>query len=168
MESGLALALVLGMTAMWALAEDGKSIPVNKIPKKVLEGVKTEYPKAKIQDTMEVVNDKKETLYTFDLEQGEGDKKATWGATFSSAGKLIETMEPVIVADIPKPIMTALEKKYPLNKAPLADKVTEYDGKATKVSYSLRIAQRIRFSPTGKIINEEELVLTDDEDGDSK
>ena len=168
MESGLALVAILGLTAMWSFAEESKSIPPNKLPKKVQEGVKTEYPKAKITDAMEVVNDKKETIYTFDLEEGEGAKKAKWGASFSASGKLIETMEQVNLAEIPKPVLGALEKKYPLIKSPLADKITEYEGKATKVSYSLRIALRVKISPAGKIVGEEELVLSDDDEADSK
>jgi len=153
---GTVLAAVVGLSGLWALAEE-KEIPLDKVPPKVLEAVKAKYPKAKIEEAEAEEEDGK-TVYEFELEEEDDKGEREWSATFSADGKFIESEEEVKLADVPKATLEALQKKYPLIKKPSVEKVTQGEGAAAKVFYELRFKIEAKIDATGKVISEEEVV----------
>ena len=128
------------------------------VPAKVASAVKARWPKAKIVQAV-TQQDEGKTLYNLDLTENPGKLPKKWGATFSADGKFVEIQEPANLADVPKPVLAALAKKYPLIKKPRVDKVTEGDGAAAKVMYEFRFGTQTRIDTTGKTVDEIEIVF---------
>jgi Putative beta-lactamase-inhibitor-like, PepSY-like len=159
---GTVLAAVIGMSGLWALAEE-KEIPLDKVPAKVLDAVKAKWPKAKIEEA-EVDDEDGKTVYEFELEEEDGKNEREWSATFSADGKFIESEEEVKLSDVPKATLDALLKKYPLAKKPKVEKVTQGEGATPKVFYELRFTIEAKIDAAGQILGEEEVVKGKDSD----
>jgi hypothetical protein len=161
--AGFALAASVGLTALWAAAQV-KEVAPEDVPAKVAAAVRTKWPKAKIVHAA-VQQEKGSTLYNLDLVEAPGKSKQQkkWGATVTAEGKIDEIQEPASLADVPKPVLAALAKKYPLIKKPKVDKVTEGEGAAAKVMYEFRFGTQTRLDSSGKILDEIEIEIELDE-----
>jgi len=153
---GAVLAAMIGLSGLWALAEE-KEIALDKVPAKVLEAVKAKWPKAKIEE-VEVDDEDGKTVYEFELEEEDDKSEREWSATFSADGKFIESEEEVKLSDVPKPTLDALLKRYPLAKTPRVEKVTQGEGAAAKVFYELRFTIEAKIDAAGQVLGEEEVV----------
>ena len=138
--AGFAVATSLGLTALWAIAQV-QEIPPDEVPAKVAAAVKAKWPKAKIKHAASE-QEKGATLYNLELTETSGKKQKKWGATITSEGKIDEIQEPANLADVPKPVLAALAKKYPLIKKPKVDKVTEGEGAAARIMFEFRFGTR--------------------------
>ena len=131
--AGFALAACVGLTALWASAQV-KEVAPEDVPAKVAAAVRAKWPKAKIVHAA-VQEEKGATLYNLDLIEAPGKSKQQkkWGATVTADGKIDEIQEPASLADVPKPVLAALAKKYPLIKKPRVDNFSAGEGAAAKV-----------------------------------
>lgn len=155
--AGFTVAAGMGLTALWAMAQVTEILPA-ELPAKVAAAVKAKWPKARIKHAA-AQQDKGATLYNLDLTEGSGKQQKKWGATFTADGKIDEVQESASLADVPKPVLAALAKKYPLVKKAKIDKVTEGEGAAAKTMYEFRFLTHIRIDTTGKTVDEIEVEL---------
>jgi hypothetical protein len=153
--AGFAVAASLGLTALWATAQVKEILP-EEVPAKVAAAIKAKWPKAKIKHVA-TEEEKDKTLYNLELTETSGEKQKKWGATITADGKIDEIQEPASLADVPKPVLVALAKKYPLIKKPKVDKVTE--GEGAKVMYEFRFGTQTRIDSAGKTLDEIEIEL---------
>lgn len=155
--ASLAVAAGIGLTALWAKAQVAEILP-DEVPAKVAAAVKSKWPKAKTVNVFSQDDDGK-TLYNLVLTETSGKQKRKWGARFTAEGKFLELQESANLTDVPKPVLTALAKKYPLIKKPKVEKITEGEGAAAKISYEFRFETHIRIDATGKTVDEVEVEL---------
>lgn len=161
------LVTALGLTTFWGIAaRNGTADDVEvkvKIPAKIKAAIKAKWPKAEIEEITVEEEDGK-IVFEFELEEEDGKTEREWTATFSADGKLLETEEEIKLADVPKVVLEALQKKYPLVKKPAVEKITEGEGDSAKVFYELEFSMEVKIDATGKIVEEEEEVDRDDDD----
>jgi hypothetical protein len=155
--SGRSMALIIGLLVLGAAVAraDDEKIPLDKVPKKVLEAVKAKYPKAEIVAAEKGDQDGTE-VYEFDLK--EGDKK--WEASFTPDAKFVSSEEPIKEADLPAKVKEAFKKKYPDAKVVEMEKETTGEGDKAKVVYEIVIEHgkgklEVQFDPEGKFLGEE-------------
>ncbi|MBI3864105.1 MAG: PepSY-like domain-containing protein [Planctomycetia bacterium] len=155
--AGFILATTIALSAVWSFAQS-KEIPLKDLPAKVSDAVKAKWPKAKIVRA-EAQKDKGQTLYNLELAEASGKQQRKFGATLTADGKIDEVQEPAKLADVPKPVLAALAKKYPTIKKPRVDKVTEGEGAAARVMYEFRFGTQMRIDSAGKTLDEIEIEL---------
>jgi hypothetical protein len=151
-----AVALLLFIGA-WELRAKEESIPEDKIPRKVMDALKSKFPKAKIDKcTREMEGDD----VVYDIEFKEGARKCE--ADIKEDGTFLNYEKAIEARNLPKVVREAIDKKYP--KATLKEimEETEVKGKEEKVSayeVVLETADKkeveVRVSPEGKIEEEE-------------
>jgi uncharacterized membrane protein YkoI len=153
---GLLTFAVLGLLGLTvAVRAEDEKIPLDKVPKVVLDAVRAKFPKAEIVAAEKGDQDGK-IVYEFDLKQG--DKK--WEAAFTPEGKFVSTEEEVKEADLPAKVSDAFKKKYPGAKVVAIEKETTGEGADAKVVYEIVIEAKkgkleVQFSPNGKFLGEE-------------
>jgi len=150
-----AVALLLFIGA-WELRAKEESIPVDKIPRKVMDALKSKFPKAKIDKcTREMEGDD----VVYDIEFKEGERRCE--ADIKEDGTFINYEKAIEARNLPKVVREAIDKKYP--KATLKEimEETEVKGKEEKVSaYEVVLETvdkkevEVRVSPEGKIEEE--------------
>ena len=116
------------------IAEE-KAVPLEKLPKAVIEAVKKMFPKAKILEATEEEEDGK---IKYEVTIKENNKKIDLSV---EADGEIEGMEKEIdLKDLPKAVTAALEKKYPKAVHKSAEAVFEIeDGKEELEYYEVQI-----------------------------
>jgi len=149
----LAAAFFVGAIAS---AED-KAKDLDKIPKAVMETLKSKFPKA------EITKWSKETekgTVVYDLEFTESGKKAEMDV--KEDGTIINIERVIEAKDLPEAVAKAVEKKFP--KATLKEVMECKAGKEEKLEgYEIVLVTEdkkhfeIMVDPTGKIVEEEEL-----------
>ncbi|HEY3967720.1 MAG TPA: hypothetical protein VGM05_24375 [Planctomycetaceae bacterium] len=155
--AGFAVAVSLGLTALWAIAQVKEVLP-EELPAKVSAAAKAKWPKARTVHAF-AQEDEGKTVYNLELSEGAGKQKKKWGARFSADGKFVELQESANLADIPKPVLAALAKKYPLIKKAKVEKITEGEGATAKTAYEFRFLTHIRIDAAGKTLDEVEVEL---------
>jgi len=148
---GTAAGLVL-ITLATGLRADESKIPLDQVPKPVINAVKAKFPGAELKGAVKEVEDGK-TLYEISVTyQGKSiDVVAKPDGAITAIEKLIDAK------DLPKPVVAALKAKYPGATVKKAEELTE-DG---KVSYevSLMTADKknvgVTLDPKGKILETE-------------
>jgi uncharacterized membrane protein YkoI len=153
--TGLGLAALLGLLiAAGAVRADEKEekIPLDKVPKAVLDALKAKYPDAELVSAEKEIEDGK-TIYEVAI-KNKGQKLEV---SFSPEGKFIEAEKAIDVKDLPKAVTDALEAKYPKATIKRAEEVTKDDG----VGYEVLITTadkktfEIELDAKGKILEEE-------------
>jgi len=151
MTFGLAAAAFLATAT--ALRADEEKIPLDKVPKAVLDAVKAKYPDGELLGA-EKENENGKTLYEIKVK----NKDQTLEASFTEDGKLDSIEEPIDLKALPKEVSDALDAKYPKAKLDRAEKETEGD----KISYEVRLTTaegkklEVELDPKGKILEEED------------
>lgn len=128
----IAILAAVGAGAFVAAATaDETTVPLDKVPKAVLETVKKRFPKAElVEAAKETEGDK--TVFKVTLTNGDAHIDAT--LTPEGVLTMIETTVPV--KSLPKAVADALAAKYPKATLKLAEEVvTVADGKET-LAYS--------------------------------
>jgi hypothetical protein len=149
----LALCLAIGAAAAGA---DEEKVPLDKIPKAVMDALKAKFPKAKIDKCTKA---KEGDAVVYDIEFKEGDRKCE--ADIKEDGTYINYEKAIPAKDLPKAVAEAIEKKYPKATFKEVMEETEVKGKDEKVSayeVVLETADKkeveIRVSPEGKILED--------------
>jgi uncharacterized membrane protein YkoI len=166
MRYALALSTMIAFSLLAAnspASAKEEEIPIEQVPKVVLDAVKAKFPGAKLTGAeKETEGDK--TTYEIALEQR--DQEYTVSAT--AEGKITEIEHEIEVKDLPKAVADAIKKKYPGGKLEEAEEVTA-DQKTTYevvVETADKKDVRVTVDASGKIVKEEELEEDDDDDDD--
>jgi hypothetical protein len=137
---------------------DEEKIPLDKVPKAVLDAVKARFAGAQLTGAEKEVENGK-TLYEIALKYN--DHKIE--AAFTPDGKLVEIEKQVPASDIPAAVRQALEIKYPNATFKMVEEVTKVtNGQETLEYYEvlLETAQNKKFevcvTAEGKITKEED------------
>ena len=131
-----------------AVRADEEAVPVDKIPKAVMDALLAKFPKAKEGDDI-----------VYDIEFKEGDRKCE--ADIKENGTYINYEKAIAAKDLPKAVKDAIEKRYPKAKMTEIMEETEVKGKDEKISayeVVLETADKkeveVRVSPEGKILED--------------
>ena len=147
------LFLCFGMTPVQAQEE---KVPLDKIPKAVMDALLAKFPKAKI-DKCTKAKEGEDIVYDIEFKQ-EGRKCE---ADIKENGTYINYEKAIEAKDLPKAVRDAIEKRYP--KATLNEimEETEVKGKDEKLSaYEVVLVTadkkevEVRLSPEGKILED--------------
>jgi uncharacterized membrane protein YkoI len=134
----LGLTLVVGMAAA-ARAEE--EVPLEKLPKEVLDAVKAKFPDVKLLSA-EKHKDKGKMVYWVETKV----KDVNIDVTVTPEGKVVEIDREIAIKDIPAPVMAAVKKRFPKgtitesSEVSRDDKVVAYDIQvvtSTKRKYDL-------------------------------
>lgn len=146
----LAPVALLGLAAV--AGADEEVVPLDKVPKVIMDAVKAKYPKAEVKGaTKETGDDGKPVI---EIEISEAGK--TIDVTFTPEGKLIMIEQEIEAKDLPKEVVDALIDKYPKATIKLAEQIADGAGKVQ--AYELKIvtadnkALEIKFDPKGKVV----------------
>ena len=148
----IAAALV---SAPISLAQD-KKLDLDKIPRPVMDTLKTKFPKAAIHKwTMEKEGDK--VLY--DIEFKQGDQK--FEADIFGDGTLHNWEKEIAAKDVPEAVKTAVDKKYPKATWKEIMQITEVkNGKEILEGYEIVLETadkkevEVTVAPDGKILED--------------
>ena len=133
MMSYVAAAVLVSAGAV-ARAEDEK-LPLDKLPKAVVEAVKAKFPQAEMKAAAKEVEDGK-TSYEVTIMVGD----AKMDVDVTGAGVITGYEKTVKFADLPKPVSKTVSEKYPQAKPETAEAVYKVaDGKDTIAYYEVMV-----------------------------
>jgi hypothetical protein len=157
MRTGMIALLVLLIMALttipFALAGEEK-VPLDKLPKEVVQAVTSKFPKAKMESAVKATADGK-TSYEVTLKAG----KFGIDVTVTPAGKIVQIEKEMALADLPKPVAAAFSAKYPKLKVKRIEELIKED---KIISYELLIEAAEKtleayFDPQGKFLQEKDV-----------
>ena len=149
----LAAAMVLAVSA--ARAGDEK-VPIDKLPKPVVDAVKAQFPKGTLKRAVKSTEDKK-TVYevVVNLEKGH------LHAFVTAEGKLYEIHKHVDGKDVPDKVAKAVQGKYPKGKWENVEEMSTPDGKVIGYEIAVELdggsVVELVVAPDGKITRETKL-----------
>jgi hypothetical protein len=151
------LTTAVAVTALLgALAQAGgeEKVPLDKLPKAVVDAVKAKFPDAQLKSAEKEKEDGK-IVYEVNIKDG----KHTIEVTVTPDGKLVSIEKEIEPKDLPKAVAEALREKYPNAKIKKAEELAKGDGKVT--GYEMVIVTtggqtlEVVFNPQGKFQKEE-------------
>ena len=143
------LSLIVGSTSARA---DEEKVPLDKVPKEVMEAVKKKFPDAKIVAAVKEVEDGK-TSFEVTIK----DKEQNIDVVVTAEGKITAIETIITEKDLPKEVTAALNGKYPKAEIKKAEKIVKDD----MVNYEVAIVTadkkkvEVLFDAKGKILEEE-------------
>jgi uncharacterized membrane protein YkoI len=159
---GVALGL-LSLAAARAADEGEKKVPLDKVPKAVLDAVKAKFEGADIKGASTEKEDGK-LVYEISLVH----KGRKTDVTLTPEGKIVSVEKEIKTDELPKAVAEALESKYPKAKIKLAEEVSE--GGKIKYEVLLETADKgtveVVFDPSGKVEKEEKKEKKEKKDKD--
>lgn len=150
----LALALAFALAAPAAAGDDEEEIPLDKLPKKVLDAVREQFPKGQLKSAVKG-KDEDGAYFTVTLTQA----KTEYDVTVSGAGKVTEIAKEIAFRDLPKAVAAAVTKRYPKGKVSEVAELTEPGVKGKKYHVELTTAGgkdvTLVLDATGKVLEED-------------
>jgi hypothetical protein len=152
----LAGCVVFALVVVGVRADEQK-VPLDKVPKPVLDAVKKRFPKAKLVEAAKETEGGK-TEYEVSIKDGE----TSIDVTLTPDGKITLIERTITEKGLPKAVTSAVKAKYPgskYKKVEEAIKVT--DGKETFDFYELHVVTadnktvEVKMGKDGKIKDEE-------------
>jgi uncharacterized membrane protein YkoI len=140
-----------------ARADDEEKVPLDKVPKAVMDAAKKKFPKAEV---VSASKDKENGKTVYELELKAGGKKIE--ATFTADGAVTSIEQQIDAKDLPKAVSDTLGKKYPKAQYKTVEDVTRVkDGKEVKYYEVVLVTadkkeMEIEIFADGKIKEEEE------------
>jgi hypothetical protein len=131
---------------------DEEKVPLEKVPKEVMDAVKKKFPDAKIVGAEKEVEGGK-TYFEVAIK----NKEQNIEVILTPEGKITAVEAEISAKDLPKDVTAALDKKYPKAVIKKVEEITKDD----KVSYEVMLATadkktlEVTFDPKGKILEEE-------------
>jgi hypothetical protein len=151
-----AFALSLFLGAREARSQE-EVVPVDKIPKVVMDALLAKFPNAKI-DKCTKAKEGNDIIYDMEFKQQNGRKGE---ADIKENGTYINYEKQIEAKDLPKAVREAIEKKYPKSTLKEIMEETEVKGKDEKISaYEVVLVTadkkdvEVRVSPDGKILED--------------
>jgi hypothetical protein len=148
-----ALCLVVGTAEVRSQEE---AVPVDKIPKAVMDSLLAKFPKAKV-DKCTKAKEGDDIVYDIEFKQ-EG---RSCEADIKENGIYINYEKAIAAKDLPKAVGDAIEKRYPKATLKVIMEETEVKGKDEKLSaYEVVLVTadkkdvEVRVSPEGKILED--------------
>jgi uncharacterized membrane protein YkoI len=163
---GLFAALLGAFVLASAVRADEEKIPLDKVPKAVVDAVKKKFPDVKITQASTEKEDGK-TIYelAFTYKDYKYEVECEEDGTIVAIDKVIEAKE------LPKEVAKALEEKYPKATYKMIEEVTKKD----KIAYyevELVTADKkgieVNVDPSGKILKEEKKEKKEEKKEDKK
>jgi uncharacterized membrane protein YkoI len=154
MMNMLRSALVVVVSLVFGAAPsraDEEKIPLDKVPAKVKEAIKAKFPAAEL---VSAEKEKEDGKTVFEVVIKNAGQKIE--VIVDETGKIVAIEKVIAVKDLPKPVVEALEKKYPKATIKKVEEVLKGD----KTTYELRIESggktlEVTFDSTGKFLEEE-------------
>jgi hypothetical protein len=147
---GMAVVVLLAGAAARA---DEEKVPLDKLPKAVVDAVKEKFPKADLVSAEKEKEDGK-TVYEVNIKDG----KATIEVTVTPEGKIVLVEKEIAAGDLPKAVAEALEARYPKATIQKVEEICK-DDKVTKYEALIVTAEKkkleVCFDPAGKFLEEE-------------
>jgi uncharacterized membrane protein YkoI len=149
-------AVVCGLVAVATPARaDEKTVPLDKVPKPVMDAVKAKYPGANIKKAATETEEGK-TVYEIALTY----KQHNYDVTYTPAGKIVDVEKEIEATDLPKAVAKALRTKYPKATFTRVEELSKADDKVSGYEVLLVTTEKKKFEveldPKGKIIKETE------------
>ena len=152
----LALAAVALIVLAIPVRADEEKVPLDKVPKAIMETVKKRFPKAEVAGASKEETADKKTVYEIELKQ---DGKTT-DVTLTPEGVITLIEMEIDAKDVPKAVAETFEAKYPNGK--FTYKIIEAvysvkDGKETLDYYEAHVLDgdkkehEIEVMPDGKV-----------------
>jgi uncharacterized membrane protein YkoI len=150
-----------GMVAAFCLftvaQADEEKVPLDKVPKAVVEAVKTRFPDAKLESAEKETKDDK-TVYEIAIK----NKNQKIEVTLTADGKIVEIEKQIAASDLPKTVSETLAAKYPKADFKVIEEVIKVkDGKEKLEYYEVHLvtaqgaAVEVQVTANGKILAEE-------------
>jgi hypothetical protein len=155
----LVLGVAFGLFAVAAGAQE-KKVPLDKVPKAVLDAVKAKFEGAEIKGAS-TEKDGDKVVYEISLVH----KGHKIDASLTADGKFVSVEKEIKAADLPRPVAAAIKEKYPKAKIKLAEELTE--GEKTNYEVVLDTGKgtvEVVFDPSGKVVKEEKKEAKKDKD----
>jgi uncharacterized membrane protein YkoI len=157
-HAGLAAFVVLGLLAGYiGVRADEEKVPLDKVPKAVLDAVKKRFPDADVKSAEKETEDGK-TVYEIAVK----NKGQTIEVTLTPDGEITEIEKQIEDKDLPKVITEALDSKYAKATLKMIEEVIKVkDGKEKLEYYEILLVTsddkklEVSISPEGKILKEE-------------
>jgi uncharacterized membrane protein YkoI len=159
MKRFLAMLVVVSIGPMalcWA--DDEEKVPLDKLPKPVMEAVKKRFPKAEI---VSASREKEGDKYEYEVSIKEGGKNID--VTLTPEGTILSLEKEIAAADLPKAVTEALEAKYPKAAYKTIEAIIKVkDGNEKLESYEVQLVTadkksiEVVLSPDGKITKAEQ------------
>jgi len=164
--NGLVVFAGLTVFVLAAVARaDEEKVPLDKVPKAVLDGVKARFPDATL---VSAEKEKEGDKTTYEIAIKNKDQKIE--VTLTPDGKIVEMENEIAAKDMPKVVMKALETKYPQATYKLVEEVIKVKDGEEKLEYYevlLVTAEKkkleVLVSPKGKITKVEDKSKEKDE-----
>jgi uncharacterized membrane protein YkoI len=152
MLAGLAALLLLAPLAR----ADEEKVPLDKLPKAVVETVKKRFPAAQM-----VSADKEKENGKTEYEVTIKDKGQKYDVSVTEDGTLVAIEKTIAAKDLPKAVAEALEQKYPKATFKVIEAVTHVrDGKEKLEYYEIALVtadgkkKEVTLTPEGKLNRE--------------
>jgi uncharacterized membrane protein YkoI len=149
--SGVVTAIALILMASLVRADEEK-IPLDKLPKAVVDAVKAKFDGAELVSADKEV-EKGKTLYEVNIKY----KGSKMDVTLTEDGKIVSVEKEIDAKDLPKAVAEAVSAKYKDAKILKAEEITEGDKTFYEVLLDLgdKKKMEMKLDPTGKIVEEE-------------
>lgn len=151
----LGCACCIGVLAV-AVAQEER-IPLDKVPKAVLDAAKARFPNAEVLAAEKEVEDGK-TIY----ELGIKSKGQSIDVSLLESGTILEIEKQVAIADLPKAVSGALQKRFPKAKYGVVEEVVLVkNGEETLEYFEAHLESpegkeiEVRVAPSGKFLPDE-------------
>ncbi len=131
LSAGVAL---LAIVAAGASAADEEKVPLDKLPKAVVDGVKAKFPKATLKHATKV-SEKGKVTYEIGLNLD----KQHLHALLTEDGKLFEIHKDIDAKDVPEKVAKAVNAKYPKAKWENVEEMSAADGKVIGYEVSVEV-----------------------------
>ena len=142
--------MTFALLAATLFADD---VAIDKLPKAVVDGLKTRFPGCEITKAYSETEDNK-LVYEVSLKQ----KGSSYDVIITPEGKINVAERAIDAKDLPKAVSDSLNKKHPNAKIKLAEETSDGTGKVTGYEVLITTTDNkevsIEFEPSGKIIGE--------------
>jgi uncharacterized membrane protein YkoI len=154
--TALGIVTLLGLCLVSAMADEEK-VPLDKVPKVVLEAIKTRFSGADLVGaTKELENGK--TVYEISFKH----KGSNYDVIVTPEGTITLIEKEIAAKDLPKVVAKAVEDKYPKATWKKTEEVIKVENKVEKLAYyevllvtTDKKMLEIEIDPSGKIIKQE-------------
>jgi putative lipoic acid-binding regulatory protein len=152
--TSLALVVFAGLVCtLDAAPGDNEKVPLDKLPKSVVDTVKAKFPKAVMKHAYKDTVDGK-VIY----EVGVDIEKTHLHAFVTAEGKLTEIHQEIDKKDVPEKVLKVVDTKYPKSKVEGVEKQTDPEGKVLGYEVTIEAADgstvEVVVDPAAKIKKE--------------
>ncbi|HVK08589.1 MAG TPA: PepSY-like domain-containing protein [Gemmataceae bacterium] len=160
-RTGLGIAVIVALTAAAVPGDDGEEkVPLDKVPRPVLDAVKTRFEGAKLTGASKE-KEKEKWVYEVSLTEKGRDKNVD--VTLTPEGELLTIEKAINARDLPGAVTKALGDKYPGATYKVVEEIVKVEKKQEKLDYYevLLVAAdkktfEVQITAEGKITNVEE------------